>query len=286
MILRVPTPGIGTYESRGIPTIEIAPLAGFTPTMWSESPRVASGDSPGRASLPITRMKNGPVDASPGEAAALRTFACRSRSDGTRLRTSYDEICQRSSSRRSVYEPVCCTGSSTPSPIAVPRKRTDATAMNGRRPTRNRTPIVEVPGRTESIPRARPPSVSTARSRWTRGRVRSEKRRSSVGNRPSSHASGSTNPVEYISVITRVTAWAAGRSRARPNALSGYPLALDATEIEREPMNGRGRRRGRGTGRGGARLAPQWRPCTPSATMPQPRGGAPRRSGMPFAFGS
>ena len=207
MILRVPTPGIGTYESRGIPRIETAPFAGFTPTMWSESPRVASGDSPGRASLPITRMKNVPVDASPGEPAARRTFAWRSRSDGTRLRTSYDEICQPSSDsaqrvRARVPDGQCrrrrrspCRGSGT-----------DATAMNGRRPTRNRTPIVDRSGRTESIPRASPPIVSSARSRWTRGRVRSEKRPSSVGNRPPSHASGSTNPVVYSSVITRVTA--------------------------------------------------------------------------------
>ena len=117
--------------------------------------------------------------------------------------------------RRSVNDPECSTGSSTPpSPIAVPRKRTDATAMNGRCPTRNRTPIVDGPGRTESIPRARPPIVSAARSRWTRGRVRNVKKDSSDGNRPPSHASGSTKPVEYSSVITRRTAWAAGRSRA------------------------------------------------------------------------
>ena len=206
--------------------------------MWSESPRVASGDSPGRASLPITRMKNVPVDASPGEPAALRAFALQvaQRWDAAPdvVRRDLPPVARAVAS---VYVPECRTGSSTPSSIAVPRKRTDATAMNGRRPTRNRTPIVDGPGRTELISASEPTDRQLGEVAVNaRSGPQRERAPSSAGNRPPFHASGSTNPVVYSSVITRVTARAAGRSLRRPNALSGHALALHAPEVEREAV--------------------------------------------------
>jgi hypothetical protein len=54
-------PGMLTHESRGRPRIVALCLAGFSASRWIESAREWSTFSPGRAPLPISRMKTGLV---------------------------------------------------------------------------------------------------------------------------------------------------------------------------------------------------------------------------------
>ena len=90
----------------------------------------AFGGFAGSRVAPDHQDEDVPVEASPGEPAALRTFALRSWIDGTRLRTSYDAICHRSPSDAACMSPSARSGSS-------PRRRRSRSLGTGRtRPRR------------------------------------------------------------------------------------------------------------------------------------------------------
>jgi hypothetical protein len=55
----VPRSGIETYESRGMPRMAALCFAGTIDTMWIESASECSTSSPGRAPLPMNRIKIG-----------------------------------------------------------------------------------------------------------------------------------------------------------------------------------------------------------------------------------